>query len=163
MTTGRMRPRPTVGESLEKVPSPVGQGLPRSVDRRPTTAPTAPVSTPLVAAASLRFSPEAAAEHAAAIAKYISSLELISRAIADQKQSDDVSAHHVRTAAESLGTSGSKRDRRLSEMGTLLTGAALGYLGNVAISDDYTWKNFVIFTVPFAIGLFLYAYTLGRD
>ncbi|MEV4660122.1 hypothetical protein [Micromonospora sp. NPDC049301] len=163
MTTGRMRPRPAASEAPEKAASPAAQGSPRSGDRRPANAPTAPVSAPLVATASLRFSPEAAAEHAAAIAKYISSLELISRAIADQKQSDDVSAHHVRLAAESLGTSGSKRDRRLSEMGTLLVGAALGYLGNVAISDDYTWKNFIIFTIPFAIGLFLYAYTLGRD
>jgi hypothetical protein len=112
-----------------------------------------------------RFTPEAAKEYADRIGSYVANLERISRIVANQKNTDDVSAHHVRLAAEALGAGAeeSKKNRRMAELGVLLVGAASGYAGNVIIAEAYTFRNAIVFVIPFALGLFLYGITIGQD
>jgi hypothetical protein len=111
-----------------------------------------------------RYSPEAVGEHERTTIEYATMLIQLSRDIAKQKKSDDVQAYHVGLAAEALGkTKASTALRRLAELGTLVAGAGLGFLGNVVIADDFTAGNTLMFMIPIAIGMGLWTYTLGRD
>ena len=70
---------------------------------------------------------------------------------------------HVRQASEALGTDGKAGFQRLSELASLLVGAALGYAGNVVVASAYTFANALITMIPFAIGFGLYAYVIGTN
>jgi hypothetical protein len=118
----------------------------------------------VVAPSLLRYSLEARQEHASRTVDYFVSLEELSRVIAKQKQSDDVQASHVRLAAEALGRNKARKlFRRAAEIGVLFAGAGLGYLGNVLISEAYTFTNAVIFGVPILVGVGIYFYAVGQD
>lgn len=110
-----------------------------------------------------RFSPEAATVYSARVTAYVTSLEHLSRTVAEQRNGDDVSAHDVRLAADALGNGDKRKARRLGEIGGVIAGAGLGYLGNVVIASAYTFANGVIALVPIALGCALYAYSAGRD
>jgi histone H3/H4 len=126
--------------------------------------PVAEAIANIVAPSLLRYSIEAQQEHATRTADYFVSLESLSRVIARQKQSDDVQASHVGLAAEALGKNTSpKTIRRTAEIGFLMAGAGLGYLGNVILSEAYTFGNAMIFGVPILVGVGMYSYALGRE
>jgi hypothetical protein len=110
-----------------------------------------------------RFSPEAATEYSSRVSAYVTALERVSRIVAQQRNADDVSAHDVRLASEALGNGDKKKSKRLGELGGLIAGAGLGYLGNVVIASAYTFANGVIALLPIALGAVLYSYSAGRD
>ena len=108
------------------------------------------------------FSPGGAKEYEKISQEYLIALAETSRAVALRKNADVASPFHVQVAAEALGGDRGRFAQRLGEIGTLLIGGGLSYLGTVVYGSSYTFKNSLIVFVPLLIGCILYAYRLAR-
>jgi hypothetical protein len=108
------------------------------------------------------FSPGGAKEYEKISQEYLIALAETSRAVALRKNADVASPFHVQVAAETLGGDRGRTAQRLGEIGTLLIGGGLSYLGTVIYGSSYTFKNSLIVFIPLLIGCILYAYRLAR-
>jgi ABC-type protease/lipase transport system fused ATPase/permease subunit len=93
--------------------------------------------------------------------EYRRTLKDLSFRISKQRSSEDVQRRHVELAAEAIAPP-DKSTRLLSDIGLLVAGGGVGYLGNVAIGKDFTVVNVLIFMIAIAAGACMYSYTLGR-
>jgi hypothetical protein len=126
---------------------------------QPASSSSSSILTPV---GPIGFSVAGAAEYTKASQNYLIALELASRAVAKYKKSDSVSEFHVQIAVDALGGDQGNRIRRISEVGSLLIGAGLGYLAMVIYGSSYTFKNALILFTPLLIGFTLYSYSWGR-
>lgn len=110
------------------------------------------------------FSSEASVEFDKRVADYIESLRAVSSGIARAKSADVVSAHHVRVASEALGSGrASDRVRRVGEIGVLILGAGLGYLGNTVAAGAYTFANAAVIGVSLTVGAAMFMFSWSRS
>jgi len=109
------------------------------------------------------FSPAGLAEYEDAARNYIVALEQASRGLARLKNSDLISAYHVQLAVDLLSSGKKRWVSRISDVGTLLIGAGLGYLGSMVFGSSYTFKNALISFAPLLLGCVAYAYAWGRQ
>jgi hypothetical protein len=108
------------------------------------------------------FGEDGAAEYHEFVSKYLIALEQVSRASARNRESEVVSPFDVRVAASSLRGFGNNKTKHADEIGTLLIGASLAYLGSVIYGSNYTWGNALLIFLPLLIGGILYAYSWNR-
>jgi hypothetical protein len=94
---------------------------------------------------------------------YLLALEQASRAVADGKGAEMVLASDVQTAAAALGAKRNRKFKRIGEVGALLVGAGLGYVGTVVLTSSYTFKNALVAFIPLLVGTALYILSWARD
>jgi hypothetical protein len=93
---------------------------------------------------------------------YIIALEQTSRAKAKLKNSNVIVPYHVQLAVDFLSSGKKGWVARVSDVGVLLIGAGLGYLGNMIFGSSYTVRNSIFSFVPLLLGCMAYAYAWGR-
>jgi hypothetical protein len=131
----------------------------------PSVGPSAPSATERIKLAGLRaadFSPAGLVKYDNATRNYVVALQQTSRGIARLKNSDLISAYHVQLAVDLLSSGKKTWVSRISDVGTLLIGAGLGYFGGMVFDSSYTFKNLLISFVPLLLGCVAYAYAWGR-
>lgn len=109
------------------------------------------------------YSPDGLEEYHKAAREYLIALDRLSTAKAKLKNSDTVGSYHVRVAVDMLNTGKSDWLSHVNDIGILLVGAGLGYLGIVIFGSSYTFKNAMIAFMPLLIGCIMYAYASGRQ
>jgi hypothetical protein len=109
------------------------------------------------------FSEAASVELSKYGAEYVLGLEQVSRALAQGKGAEMVLAADVQTAAAGLGARQHGKFKRIGEVGALLIGAGLGYVGTVVLSSSYTFKNALVAFIPLLVGTALYIASWTRD
>jgi hypothetical protein len=109
------------------------------------------------------FGPHGAAQYQKHVEEYLIILEKTSRAVAEQRGVEVVGPAEVTQAANSLGIAGSRKAKHAGEIGALLIGAGLAYLGSVLVEHKTTFSNAVISFVPILIGVVLTVFSWTRD
>lgn len=109
----------------------------------------------------VKFAQSAVQELEDRVRDYRGALKDLSSRISKQRSSEDVQKRHVELAAEAIAPP-DRSTRLLSDIGLLIAGGGIGYLGNVAIGKDFTVANVLIFMAAIAVGACMYSYTLGR-
>jgi hypothetical protein len=109
------------------------------------------------------FGRDGAQEYDKAVREYLIGLEQLSRALARKRKSEVVSPFDVQQATVFLGADPDRKFRHIGEIGTLLIGAGLAYLGNVIFGSSYTFGSALLVFLPLLVGCILYAFSWGRS
>jgi hypothetical protein len=109
------------------------------------------------------FGHDGAAEYQRFASEYLTRLDQLSRVSAQNRESEAVSPFDVRWAAGMLRGGRAAKGKHASEIGTLLIGASLAYLGSVIYGSAYTFANGMLIFLPLLVGCILYTYSWNRD
>lgn len=108
------------------------------------------------------FSADGLEAYEKALQDYIIALEQTSRAKARLKNSSAIDSYHVQLAVDFLNNGNKSWVAHVSDVGVLLIGAGLAYLGNIIFGSSHTTTDLVFTFVPLLLGGMAYAYAWGR-